>query len=266
MENNKALQRAMSMQQAKWSNPKAVAGWGVDLISFLHDAITEHTADESLGSRKENAVCATSARLPYGMFQTHYCLMTAHRLGHQCGLNWNWSFTDFWITSRHGLRGAWNSSSHHCWFFAHKSYSKLKSINKRYFENIHKELKLCRAFTYAVHTQHSARSIIKLFCDLVLTVHATDTYFKLWIRGPVSSVTLVAGVNPQLSAVVPSAARCSPHHLHQDKPKSRKAIRRPGLPAPIYPICQSFLTGRVRCWPQTPLMYSYFHLMLSLHL
>lgn len=25
--------------------------------------------------------------------------------GHQCGLNWNWSFTDFWITSWHGLGG-----------------------------------------------------------------------------------------------------------------------------------------------------------------
>lgn len=123
------------------------------------------STDESPRSRKEKAVCATSARLPYGMFQTHYCLMTACRLGHQCGLNWNWSFTDFWITSWHGLRGVWNSSPHHCWSLAHKSYSKLKSINKRYFENIHKELKLFRAFIYTIHTQHSARCMVQLFCN-----------------------------------------------------------------------------------------------------
>lgn len=110
--------------------------------------------------RKEKAVYATTARLPYGMFQAHYCLMTAHRLGHQCGLNWNWSFTDFWITSWHGLRGVWNSSSHHCWSLAHKSYSKLKSINKGYFENIPKEFKLFRAFIYTIHAQHTARCII----------------------------------------------------------------------------------------------------------
>lgn len=78
----------------------------VDMILLLHASMTEPMTDANPGSRKEKAICATSARRPYGKFQTHYCLMTACRLGHQCGFNWNWSFTDFWITSWHGLRGA----------------------------------------------------------------------------------------------------------------------------------------------------------------
>lgn len=62
---------------------------GVDMILFLHASMTEPVTDANPGSRKEKAICATSARLPYSKFQTHYCLMTACRLGHQCGLNWN---------------------------------------------------------------------------------------------------------------------------------------------------------------------------------
>lgn len=61
----------------------------VDMILLLHASMTEPMTDANPGSRKEKAICATSARLPYGKLQSHYCLMTACRLGHQCGLNWN---------------------------------------------------------------------------------------------------------------------------------------------------------------------------------